>query len=108
MSQSYANSAVINTGGELSGTQKTILTRRLWEIGVDSVLKPDGTVKNETASENKPEAPRQGHLLSTLHGRPSSTLVTGRCQSSNGGQQLSKCRTAMSDEKPSEPVLASH
>ena len=44
---------------ELSvGTQKTTLTQRVWEIRVDTVLKPDRAAKTETADENHQEVPR--------------------------------------------------
>jgi single-strand DNA-binding protein len=40
------------------GTQKTTLTRRVWEVRVDSVLKLDRAAKRETTEENHEEVPR--------------------------------------------------
>ena len=40
------------------GTQKTIISQRVWEIRVDSVLKLDRAAKRESTDESREEVPR--------------------------------------------------
>jgi hypothetical protein len=55
---------VSHSFGVVVGAEKTAILQRVWEIGVDSVLKLDRAVIRESTANRR--CPAEGHFLTTI------------------------------------------